>query len=87
MAGISLEAEAVYRVKQEHADIAVKTFALSQMLNEKWFTAEGAAKRWLLEIVCLNYTLGDGSFVNELRKPFDLFVKGLDSPNSRGDRI
>ena len=75
------------RGRNEIIEIGVKAFELSQSLREKWLTADCDAKRRLLEIICLNWTLDDVSLVPTMRKPFDLLVKGLVSKDSRGDRI
>ena len=77
IARLSLKIEAQHRNKSEQADIAVKVFELSQMLRDKWLTADIAAKRQLLEIVCLNLSLVDGTLVPEWRKPFDVLAEGL----------
>lgn len=49
------------------------------MPAEKWVTAAHAAKRRILDIVCLNFSLKDVSLnlVREWRKPFDVLVGGL----------
>ncbi len=46
-----------------------------------------AEKRKLLEIICLNRTLGGVEIVPEMRKPFDVLAEGLLSKNSRAERI
>jgi len=79
--------EGVGRQQSEGADLAVKVFELSQALTEKWFAADIAEKRVLLEIVCLNWTLDGVTLVPEIRKPFDILVKGQFVQSSRGDRI
>jgi hypothetical protein len=56
---------------------AVKAFELSQDLRAKWFAADYAAKRRILEILCLNWKLVGVSLVPEMRKPFGLRAKGL----------
>ena len=48
-------------------------------------TADHAAKRRILEIVCLNWTLDGVSLVPEMRKPFELVAEGLQKKDSRGD--
>ena len=65
--------------------LIVKAFELSQSLREKWLTADYAAKRRILEILCLNCSLDGVSLVATMRKPFDLLAKGLVSKDSRGD--
>ncbi len=73
--------------RNETIDIAVKAFELSQSLREKWFEADYAAKRRILEIVCLNCSLVDANLCVAMRKPFDLLAKGLVSKDSRDDEI
>lgn len=63
--------------RNETIDIAVKAFELSQSLREKWFEADYAAKRRILQILCLNCSLNGASLVATMRKPFDLLAKGL----------
>ena len=87
ISSLSLKAEAVSRSKSEKADVAVKAFELSQTLAEKWVNADIRAKRQILEILCLNFSLVDVTLVPEWRKPFDVLAEGLDSENSRGERI
>jgi len=84
---LKIEIDVADRGRHEIIDIAVKAFELSQSLREKWLTAVYSAKRRLLEIICLNWTLDDVSLVPTMRKPFDLLAKGLVSKNSRGDWI
>ena len=55
--------------------------------SSKWVTADYAAKRRILEIVCLNCSLDDVDLCATMRKPFDLLAKGLVSKDSRGDWI
>ena len=86
-AALKLEIDVTDRGRHEIIDIAVKAFELSQSLRQKWLTADYAAKRCLLEIICLNYTLDDVSLVPTMRKPFDLLTKGLVSEKSRVSRI
>jgi site-specific DNA recombinase len=86
-ARIRLQIESVARSHDEDGDIAVKAFELSQSLMDKWVTADYAAKRRILEIVCLNFRLDDVSLVPEWRKPFDILAKGLSVQLSRGDWI
>ena len=85
-AALKLEIDVTDRGRHEIIDIAVKAFELSQSLRQKWLTADYAAKRCLLEIICLNCTLDDVSLVPTMRKPFDLLTKGLVSKNSRGNQ-
>lgn len=84
---LRLELEACDRGRDEIIDIAVRAFELSQALRSKWVEADYAAKRRILEIVCLNFSLDGVSLVATMRKPFDLLAKGLVWKDSRGDRI
>ena len=86
-AGLRLQIEGASRNRNETIDIAIKAFELSQNLRAKWFAADWAAKRRILEIVCLNWKLDGVSLVPEWRKPFDLLAEGLLTKDSRGDRI
>jgi site-specific DNA recombinase len=76
-AGLRLEIERCSRGRNETIDIAVKAFELSQNLRAKWFAADYAAKRRILEILCLNWKLDGVSLVPTMRKPFDLLAEGL----------
>lgn len=86
-AGLRLQIEGASRNRNETIDIAIKAFELSQNLRAKWFAADWAAKRRILEIVCLNWKLDGVSLVPEWRKPFDLLAEGLQKKDSRGERI
>ncbi len=85
LAKLTLQIESHDRGRSEVGEIAVKAFELSQTLKQQWLTADYRAKRRLLEIVCLNFTLDDVTLVPVWRKPFDVLAKGLDSKNSRAD--
>jgi site-specific DNA recombinase len=74
---LKLQLEACDRMRQEDADVTIRTFELSQRMREKWLTAEYAEKRCLLEIVAQDWTLTGATLVPVLRKPFDLLAKGL----------
>ena len=86
-AELKLKIDATDRSRHEIIDIAVKAFELSQSLREKWFSADFDAKRRILEILCLNWTLEGATLVPTMRKPFDLLAKGLILKDSRDDRI
>lgn len=86
-AELQLEIESSDRGRNETIDIAVKAFELSQSLREKWVTADYAAKRRILEIICLNCSLDGVSLVATMRKPFSLLAEGLLQKDSRDDRI
>lgn len=87
MSALKLQLDACDRSSDENADLAVKTFELSQGFAEKWLTADSSAKRQILEMVCLNLKLRDVSVEFTMRKPFDLLAEGLFLKNNRGDRI
>ena len=87
MAQIKLQIEALDRNHDENSDIALKAFELSQSLTEKWLTADCAAKRQILEILCLNLRLDDVTLCPTMRKPFNVLAEGLISRESRGERI
>ena len=70
----------------ETVDIAINAFALSQILRAKWVTADDAAKRRILDVVCWNCTLDDASLFVTMREPFDPLAEGLVSKESRGDK-
>jgi len=53
-AKLKLQADALDRGHDEDADIAIEAFQLPQSLTSKWLTADYAAKRRILKIVCLN---------------------------------
>jgi site-specific DNA recombinase len=84
---LRLQIEGASRNRNETIDIAIKAFELSQNLRAKWFAADWAAKRRILEIVCLNWKLDGVSLVPEWRKPFDLLAEGLQKKDSREYRI
>jgi len=86
-AQIKLQIDALDRNHDESSEIALKAFELSQSLMDKWVTADCAAKRQILEILCLNLRLDDVTLVPTMRKPFDMLAEGLISKDSRGERI
>ncbi len=86
-ANISIRLTGVQQDRHENADLAVKSFELSQNLIQRWDTADFSAKRRILEILCLNLTLNGASLCIEWRKPFDIIAKGLNFSASGEDRI
>lgn len=84
LASLKLQLETVDRGHDETAELAIKVFELSQTLREQWLTADYAAKRRILEIVCLNCRLVDGSLTPTMRKPFDVIAEGLLVQDSGG---
>ena len=87
IARLSIEVDAHDRGRAEQGEITLAAFELSQSLKEKWLAADYRAKRRLLEIVCLNFTLVDATLVPAIRKPFDVLIEGLVSENIRAERI
>lgn len=86
-AKLRLHIEAADRGRCEIIDIAVKAFELSQNLVAQWVAADYAAKRRIVEILCLNWKLDGVSLIATMRKPFDMIAEGLIWKNSRGERI
>lgn len=86
-AALRLQIEGCSRNRNEIIETAIKAFELSKNVRAKWFAADWAAKRRILEIVCLNWKLDGVSLVPEWRKPFDLLAEGLLKKDSRADRI
>ena len=84
---LDVRLEAAKRGHRESADMALKVFELSQTLCSKWETADYAAKRRILEIICLNFTLDGVTLVPEMRKPFAILSEELSVSSSRADRI
>ena len=67
--------------------LALGLFDWSQGAAELWLGSNTRVRREMLDVICLNRTLGDVSLVTTKRKPFDLLAKGLNFNDSRGDRI
>ena len=87
IARLNLQLESADRGRAEQIETSIKAFELSQDLRAQWVTANYAAKRRILEITCLNFSL-DGVTLNAtIRKPFDMLAEGLVWKNSRGDWI
>ena len=74
-AGVRLLLETLERDSADIAALAVKAFELSQSLRKKWLMADYAAKRVLLEIVCLNLSLSGKKLTPVLREPFDSLAR------------
>jgi hypothetical protein len=83
---LTTQVDAVDRRREEHAELAVKVFELSQRLDTSWVTADYAAKRRILNIICLTFSLVDVSLVPTWRRPFGLVAEGLCVFSHRGDR-
>ncbi len=77
LANLKLQLEVTDRSVAEKADVALKVFELSQSLPEKWVRSDYAAKRQIIEMVCLNLVLKGTSLCIATRKPFNALVEGL----------
>ncbi|MGH7130968.1 MAG: hypothetical protein ACREJO_03375 [Phycisphaerales bacterium] len=86
LSSIKLQLDMLDRSHDEIADLAARTFELSQTLRNQWISAEYATKRRILEIVCLNCRLDGKTLVPSMRKPFDMLVEGLLVSQSRSNR-
>ncbi len=84
---LNMVLEGQARQQSEFSDIVVKTFELSQGLEQRWVMADVAEKREILNILCLNFELGSDGPVFTMRKPFDVLAKGPSISISRSDRI
>lgn len=63
--------------RTDETNLIVGTFELSQHLREQWLGTDPAAKRRILRILGLNWTLEGRTLVPKLRKPFDVLARGL----------
>ena len=59
----------------------------AQNAAEIWRGSNSAARREILNAVCLNRTLSNVSLDATKRKPFDVFAKQPEIENSRAERI
>jgi hypothetical protein len=87
LASIMLQPEVLNRTRDEKPELAVKVFELSQTFRRQWLTADCAARRRILELVWLNYSLIGASLCPSIRKPFDVLAEGLFISSSRSDKI
>lgn len=62
-AKVKLERDAADRSSHEIIDTAVKAFELLQTLRQRWLTVDFDAKRRILKIRCLNWTLDVASLL------------------------
>jgi hypothetical protein len=83
---LALQFEVTHRSRAEQAEAAIKVCKLLQSLQEKWSAADHAAKRQILSIVLLKFSLNDLSLFCEMRKPFALLREGLLVSSSRVDK-
>ena len=84
---LDVQIEGCDRNRADQPELATKVFELSQTLTQKRLTADVQAKRQLLEITCLNFSLEGENLAIQVRKSFDVLAEGLFVPSSRGDRI
>ncbi len=84
---VELQIEAASRGHDEKGEHALELFELLQNLQERWLTADFAAKRTVLDLICLNFRLDGASLVPTMRKPFDVLIEGLELVKNRDDRI
>jgi len=87
IAARSLQLESADRSRAQQAEMAIKVFELSQSLTERWVNVDYAAKRQILQKVCLNFSLDRATIVHTMRKSFDILVEGPLVLSNRGDRI
>lgn len=74
-------------VDPARTETASKLFDWTQNAAEIWRGSNSRVRREILDTVCLNRTLSDVNLCATKRKPFDVFAKGLEINNSRGDWI
>lgn len=86
-ATLKAEIEAACSNNDDHAAQALNTFELSQVIKDKWLTADYASKRKILEIIGLNWRLEDTTLVATIRKPFDLLINQAILKNGGGEGI
>jgi len=74
-------------VDPARAETALAIFDWTQNAAEIWRGSNNRVRREILDAVCLNRTLTYLNLDATKRKPFDVFAKGLEIKNSRGERI
>lgn len=67
--------------------VALAIFDFTQNVAETWRSSNSSVRREILDLICLNRTLGDVNLCTTKRKPFDVFAERLDLKKSRGDKI
>jgi hypothetical protein len=68
-------------------EVAQAIFDWAQTVPDTWRGSNKTTRRDILDLICLNRTLGDVTLYAPKRKPFDILAKGLKTENSRGDWI
>ena len=86
-AKLKLLVDACDRGGDEVTELAIKAFELSQRLQEKWVTADYTAKRKILEIISLNFSLEGLTLAPTIRKPFDVLLNDFILKIHRGDSL
>ena len=81
-----LQIDAAGREQTDNALTTIRVFELSQQLKTQWVNAEYDAKRRILEIICLNWTLNDVTLFPTMRQPFDVLAEGVISTAIAQDR-
>jgi site-specific DNA recombinase len=87
MAGVSESQERLGQLDERVRDRAIAVFDWCQNVADNWRRSNSAVRRQILDSVSLNRTLSATNLCISKRKPFDLLAEGLDSEQSRGDRI
>ena len=77
----------VDRVDPSRGAAALAIFDWSQQAAEQWLGSNKAARREILDTVCLNRKLSDVSLDLEMRSPFRELAERRSLRNSRGDWI
>jgi hypothetical protein len=73
-------------VDPARGETAVELFDWTQRAAETWRGSNNSIRREILDLVCLNRTLGTVNLVTTKRKPFGEIAEGLKTEDSRGDR-
>jgi len=74
------------KVKIESIIIAEMVFELTQSIETKWLEGDYRAKRQILDLAGLNYTLEGTSLCFETTRPFDVLAEWLYLENGRLSR-
>ena len=69
-----------------NGELGLRLFDWSQNVADLWLGSNITQKREILDLLCLNRTLGGVSLVLAKRKPFDFLVERLQCQSSRDDR-
>lgn len=79
---LKVKIEVADRSQAEKGEVAVKSFELSQTLEEKWVDGDYRANRQILEIVCSNFSLDGVTLSYTVNKPFDAMIDACDLKES-----